>query len=103
MKMSGTSRRSNVETFQHRDVPTSRRPNVATLGQLLCRSTSSNVATSQRHDVSTLRSCNIATSMRMLFSHHLKENRRQNLGYRETYGLGAEIRAATTSIWKKSS
>ena len=31
---------------------TSRRPNVATLGQLLCKSTSDNVATSQRRDVS---------------------------------------------------
>ena len=41
----------------------------------------------------TLRRCNVATSVRMLFSHHLKANRRQNLGYRETYGLGAEIRA----------
>ena len=31
---------------------TLRRPNVATLGQLLCKSTSINVATSQRRDVS---------------------------------------------------
>ena len=31
---------------------TSRRPNVATSGQLLCKSTSINVATSQRRDVS---------------------------------------------------
>ena len=46
---------------------TSRRPHVATLGQLLCRSTSSNVATSQRRDVST--------SVRVMFSHHLKANR----------------------------
>ena len=32
---------------------TSRRPNIATLGQLMCKSTSGNVATSQRRDVST--------------------------------------------------
>ena len=38
--------------------------NVATLGQLLCRSTSSNVATSQRRDVSTSRRLNVATSQR---------------------------------------
>ena len=43
---------------------TSRRPNVAMLGQLLCRSTSSNVATSQRRDVSTSRCCNVATLQR---------------------------------------
>ena len=45
----------NVTTSQRRDVPTSRRPHVATLGQLLCKSTSGNVAMSQRRDVATSR------------------------------------------------
>ena len=67
---------------------TSRRPNVTTLGQLLCRSTSGNVATSQRRDVSTSRRCNVAKPVRVLFSHHLKANRMRILGYRETYRLG---------------
>ena len=75
---------------------TSRRPNVATLGQLIYKSTSGNVstsrrlnvATSQRPDVSTSRRLNVATSVRVLSFHHLKAKRVQNLGYRETYGLG---------------
>ena len=74
MKMSGTSRRPHVVMSQRRDVG----------------STSGIVATSQRRDVSTSRRCNVVT-LRVLFSHHLKENRVQKLRYRETYGLGHGI------------
>ena len=66
MKMSGTSRRSNVATSPRRDVPTSRR-----WGQLLCRSTSGNVATSAR-DLPSI----------------IKSKRGSESRYRETYGLG---------------
>ena len=46
----------SVATFQRRDVPTSRRLNVVTLGQPIQQSTSSNVATSARDLPSIIKS-----------------------------------------------
>ena len=83
MKMSGTSRRPHVVTSPRRDVPTSRRWVNYYAGQ--------QAATSRRLNVS-------ASSVFSLF----KSEKGENWRYRETYGLGAEIRAEATSIWKKS-
>ena len=67
-----TSRRPHVATSPRRDVPTSRRLNVATLGQPIQQSTSSNVATSQSRDVATSR------RQREIFPPSLKAVRVQN-------------------------
>ena len=79
-----TSRRPNVATSQRRDVPTSRRPHVATsqrhdVESTLQKSTSGNVVTSQRRDVSTSRRqleiCSSSFKVRMA----------QKLDHREAY------------------
>ena len=68
----------NVATLQRHDVPTSRRSNVATLGQPIQKSTIKNVATLQRRDVST-RSA----------PHHLKHQwfRNRGIGRRTNEGM----------------
>ena len=91
--MAGTSRRPNVATSPRRDVPMSRRWVNQYKSQQLTTSRRLNVATLQRHDVS-------ASSV---FS-SLKAKRGAEfevLGF--VRNQGAEIRAAVTSISKKSS
>ena len=76
----------SVATSPRRDVPTSRRLNVATLGQPIQQSTSSNVATSRRLNVATSR------RQREICPPSLKAVRVQNLrGDREAYERGHGI------------
>ena len=91
----------NVATLQHHDVPTSRRFNVATLGQPIQKSTIKNVVTSQRRDVSTSRRLNVATSQRRdvatsrrqheIYTSSFKAPMVQKSGHREAYELGHGI------------
>ena len=75
----------HVATSQRRDVPTSRRSNVATLGQPIQKSTIKNVATPQRRDVSTSRrQLEICTSS-------FKVRMAHKLGHREAYERGHGI------------
>ena len=53
----------NVMTFQHRDVPTSRRLHVVTSQRRDVGSTTMQVNKQQRRDVSTSRRLNVATSV----------------------------------------
>ena len=84
-----------VHKDQRRDVPTSRRPDIATLSQHTKKSTSGNVATLQCRDVSASYS-----------SQSLKGKWEQNSIRGSEIGnstnQGAEIRASVTSISKKS-
>ena len=74
---------------------TSRRPNVTTLSQHIKKSTSGNVATLQRRDIST------SFSSQSLKGKWERNSRgRSEIGNRTNQG--AKIRAAVTSILKKS-
>ena len=103
----------NVTTSQRHDVPTSRRPHVVTSQRRNIGSTNIKVNNMQRRDASTSRRLNVATSQR----HDVATSRRQcefclliikskkgcrfgGIGNR--MNQGAEIRAAVTSISKKS-
>ena len=86
----------NVSTLQRRDVPTSRRSYVATLGQPIQKST-----IKKRREVSTSRRLNVATSQRrdVATSRHqheictssFKAPMVQKSGHREAYELGRGI------------
>ena len=81
----------NIATSQCRDVPTSQRPNVATLSQHIKKSTSDNVATLQRRDVS-------ASFSSQSLKGKWERNSRGGSEIRNRTNQGAEIRAAVTSI-----
>ena len=84
----------NVSTLQRRDVPTSRRSNVTTLGQPIHKSTIKNVATSQRmlqrHDVST-RSA----------PHHLKHQWFRNWGIERRTNEGIELQSSSDTDFEE--
>ena len=60
----GANGNKAMKYLSRRDVPTSRRPHIATWGQQLQKSTSPNVVTYQRRDISTSRRGNVATWQR---------------------------------------
>ena len=84
----------HVATSQRRDVPTSRRSNVATLGQPIQKSTIKNVATPQRLNVATLQRRDVSSRSA---PHHLKYEwlRNQGIGRRTNEGTEFQSRSDT--------
>ena len=85
----------HVATFQHRDVPTSRRPHVATsqrhdVGSTMQKSTIRNVVTFQRRDVST------GSAL-----HHLKHEWFEMQGIGRRTNEGTKFQSRVTQTLKK--